>query len=342
MYQKGAKGWFKHFDFMVLDMACLQLAFFLAYTVRNGLSNPYLNPIYRNMAIFLEVTDLALLACSGTLKNVLKRENTRGLVETIKHGVIVELLAVLFLFSLQEGENYSRIVLYLTGVIYVILTYAVRVAWKGSLKQRMQDGGKRSLLIVADKADAPVVVQNVMQRNYEMFTIVGVSILGGDSYEKDILGIPALKMDGAAENFVRREWIDEVLVVPSRELPYPKELIDKLMETGVTVHIDLIGDHHMAGEKQLVENIGGYTVLTNSINYATTEQAAIKRAIDILGGLAGCILTGILFIFVAPAIYISSPGPIFSPRSVLGRTGKNSRCISFAACTWMLRSGRPR
>ena len=42
-----------------------------------------------------------------------------------------------------------------------------------------------------------------------------------------------------------------------------------------------------------------------------TDRHFAKRALDILGGLAGCLLTGIIFIFVAPAIYISSPGPIF-------------------------------
>ena len=40
-------------------------------------------------------------------------------------------------------------------------------------------------------------------------------------------------------------------------------------------------------------------------------QLIFKRTMDICGGLVGMLLTGIIFIFVAPIIYIKSPGPIF-------------------------------
>lgn len=50
------------------------------------------------------------------------------------------------------------------------------------------------------------------------------------------------------------------------------------------------------------------------MNYASTKQLLAKRLMDIAGGLVGCLLTGIIFIFVAPAIYISSPGAdLFRP-----------------------------
>ena len=45
MYKKGSKGWLKHFDFILLDMICLQIAFLLAYVIRHdsGSSNLFLN-----------------------------------------------------------------------------------------------------------------------------------------------------------------------------------------------------------------------------------------------------------------------------------------------------------
>lgn len=36
MYRKNANGWLKHIDFMILDMICLQLAFMMAYFIKNG------------------------------------------------------------------------------------------------------------------------------------------------------------------------------------------------------------------------------------------------------------------------------------------------------------------
>ena len=40
MYKKGSKGWLKHFDFILLDMICLQIAFLLAYVIRHDNGSP--------------------------------------------------------------------------------------------------------------------------------------------------------------------------------------------------------------------------------------------------------------------------------------------------------------
>ena len=41
MYRKKTGGWLKHFDFIILDLLCLQVSFALAYAVRMGPSSPY-------------------------------------------------------------------------------------------------------------------------------------------------------------------------------------------------------------------------------------------------------------------------------------------------------------
>ena len=85
----------------------------------------------------------------------------------------------------------------------------------------------------------------------------------------------------------------------------------------------------MPGKKQFVEKVGDYTVLTTSINYASTRDLMLKRLVDIAGGLVGCLITGILFIFVAPAIYIASPGPIFFAQERVGKNGKRFKMYKF-------------
>lgn len=65
------------------------------------------------------------------------------------------------------------------------------------------------------------------------------------------------------------------------------------------------------------------------MNYATDRQAMVKRLMDIAGGLVGCLLTGIIFIFVGPAIYISSPGPIFFSQTRIGKNGKHFKMYKF-------------
>ena len=75
--------------------------------------------------------------------------------------------------------------------------------------------------------------------------------------------------------------------------------------------------------------MGGYTVVTNYITSASNRQIFLKRLMDICGGIVGCIITLILFLFVAPAIYIKSPGPIFFSQIRVGKNGKKFRIYKF-------------
>lgn len=130
MYRKNANGWLKHIDFIILDMICLQIAFVVAYFIKNGNIHLYNNFLYRNMAIIIELADLMVLLIFGTLKGVLKRGYYQEFVKTLKHGFIVCLLSVLYLFTAQKGIFFSRFILFLTIGIYFILTYIVREVWK--------------------------------------------------------------------------------------------------------------------------------------------------------------------------------------------------------------------
>ncbi|NPV88298.1 sugar transferase [Coprothermobacteraceae bacterium] len=58
-------------------------------------------------------------------------------------------------------------------------------------------------------------------------------------------------------------------------------------------------------------------------------QVVAKRIIDILAGLVGSLMTVFLLPFVALAIYLDSPGPVFYTQLRLGRGGKPFRLVKF-------------
>ena len=97
---------------------------------------------------------------------------------------------------------------------------------------------------------------------------------------------------------------------------------------GITIHIKLarVADD---SSNQIVEKLEGYTVLSTSINMVSAGQLIFKRTMDICGGLVGMLLTGIIFIFVAPIIYIKSPGPIFFKQVRIGKNGKKFNIYKF-------------
>ena len=108
MYRKDTDGWLKHWDFILLDMICLQLAFVLAYGLSGYGFNPYQTMIYRNMSIYIEVADIAVLFLLGTLRNVLKRGYYREFLITAYQSIVMGAVSVLYLFLIQQGQMYSR------------------------------------------------------------------------------------------------------------------------------------------------------------------------------------------------------------------------------------------
>ncbi len=329
MYRKDSERWIKHVDFIILDMICLQIAFVLAYAISGYGFWPYEQVLYRNMAIFLEFADLLVISCYGTLRDVLKRGYYRDFTVTLKHSVMVGALGILYLFLNQEGQQYSRLALMLTVVLYCVITYLVRELWKRLLRKQMEDGRDRTLLVITSADMAEQVIQSMKENNYARYTIAGAAIIDKDQTGEVIDGVPVVANKETVPMYVCKEWIDEVLIVTSGILPYPAELIDKLTETGVTIHMNLAKVTNIPGKKQFVEKVGVYTVLTTSMNYASSFQLMLKRLTDIAGGLVGCIFTGIIFLFVAPAIYIASPGPIFFAQERVGKNGKHFKMYKF-------------
>lgn len=329
MYRKNANGWLKHIDFMILDMICLQLAFMMAYFIKNGNIHLYNNFLYRNMAIILEVADLMVLLIFGTLKGVLKRGHYQELVKTLKHGFIVCLLAVLYLFTVQKGIFFSRFILFLTIGIYFILTYIVRELWKSHIKKGVNSGKRRKLLIVTSSTIADKVIDNVEKNNYSRYDIVGVALLDKDLIGNKINNISVVANNETVGMYACKEWVDEVLIVLPKEIAYPNILIEQLTLAGITVHMNLAKVVNSPGKKQFVEKIGDYTVLTTSINYVSLNELFLKRVFDIICGLLGCILTLIICIFIGPAIYIASPGPIFFSQERVGKNGKKFKMYKF-------------
>lgn len=329
MYRKDSEEWLKHIDFIILDMICLQIAYILAYVISGYGFELYTRLIYRNMAVFLELANLLVIFTYGTMRNVLKRGHYQEFRITVNHVVMVVVLAVLYLFLIQKGQAFSRLTIILTGVLYVILTFATREFWKSCLRKKMEDGGDKKLLIITSREVAEQTVQNLQEHNYARYALAGVAVIDEDWTGQEIQGVPVVADGKNAVMYVCQEWVDEVLIVISDQLPYPSTLIKQLTETGVTVHLNLAKVEDVHGKRQFVECIGNYTVLTMSMNYASSIQLAMKRCMDIAGGLVGCLLTGLICIFVGPAIYIASPGPIFFAQERVGRNGKRFKMYKF-------------
>lgn len=342
MYQKTSQNWTKHMDFIMLDLLCLHLSFLAAYIIRHGFSNPYDDKIYMSLLLCVTLVNLVLTTAMNSFKNVLKRGYHIEIVATLRQDAIVVASAVMFLFVLKESSNVSRTVLFLMGIIYPVVSYLTRMVWKTFLKKRLSNTWTRSLLLVSTLDKAEAVVNQIKSRPTEPYRLKGLILLNQsvgladdtlgmslDEIPAMIEGVPVVATPENAAEYICREWVDEILFSATRLEDYSGELLNQFMEMGVTVHLCMPDSFNPYDQKQFAGRLCGMNVLTSSIRWVDGFTVMMKRLMDIIIGLLGSLITLFLAAFIGPAIYFSSPGPIFFQQVRVGKNGKKFKMYKF-------------
>ncbi|MDO4200324.1 MAG: sugar transferase [Clostridia bacterium] len=329
MYKRSAKGWAKHLDFILLDCFCLGISFIIAYCVRHGWVNPFYNNLYRGMFLVIILLDFFVILFLDTMKNVLKRGRYRDFVATLLQSLALLFSIATYMFFTKVADEYSRVALFLMIGIYMVLTYLVRLLWKNNLLRRMNNSTDNALLIMANENKVSRLIDDVLENNFKHHTIVGV-VLGDDSkIGQDIKDIPVVASYENIVEYVTNHWVDEILISVDMDFEIPEETLEELTLMGVTVHFNLTDSAKRVGVKQVVGNVGELLVISTSMNYMRPRQYFAKRAMDIAGGLIGCLMTGILYLILAPLIKMESPGPVFFTQERIGKNGKPFKIYKF-------------
>ncbi len=320
MYKRNAQGWSKHFDFMVVDEISLQIALILAVLIRHH-TWAYASPLYRTMGATLVLIDVVVIMLRNSLHNVVRRGYYLEAIETVKHCFYVFAIATIYMFAAQTGVAYSRIILFLTFLLHLFLGYGTRILWKMFIKKNNAGReNKRSMLVVVTPDSAEEILKRLNNDEHPDYRITGV-VLTEKSDRESIGGFPIVAdIDGAAD-YIVREWVDSVYV----DAPLNNEKVIKLMDDcsimGVPTHYH-VPNMSRLGTKRFSEKIGGTTVLTTSINYATPVQVIIKRCFDIVAGLVGSLAALLIMAIVGPIIKKQSPGPILFAQERVGKNGR--------------------
>lgn len=321
MYKRNAQGWSKHFDFILADEISLQIAFILAGLIRLH-SLTYTSPLYRSLGFMLALIDALVLVLHNSMHNVMSRGYYVELVETVKHCFLVFAFSTVFLFAAQAGVAYSRILLFLTFLLHIVIGYGIRILWKNFVRTRGRETEKKNSMLVVTALDtAEEILTRLAEDSVSDYTITGVVLTEPTNLEQ-VAGVPVVSdLEGAA-GYIVREWVDAVYV----DAPLSDERIVKLMDDcalmAVPTHYH-VRNMSRGGVKRFSEKIGGTTVLTTSMNYATPLQTLIKRAFDIAAGLAGSLIALIVMAIVGPIIKRESPGPILFKQERIGQNGKH-------------------
>lgn len=329
MYARKTQSWLKHSDFILFDVLSLHIAFALAYMTRHGLVNPYAKAEYLNLAVVYILVDVLVLIANRTMKNVLKRGFYKEFERTFWHVFYVTLLVSLYMFSAKMGESYSRITFFLSSGYYLILSYVVRLVWKKFLMKKKKELCRTAVYFVTTKDRAEYVIKRFFANNITSRKIQGMCILDEDCSGQTVAGVPVTAAKETLIKHLCEIWVDEVFVSVPTEYSQPTELLSSMAEMGIVVHMEMEQLEGDLWQHQIIEKFAGTTVRTISMTMATPGQAFLKRTLDIIGGLVGCVITGLLTLVIGPMIYFKSPGPIFFKQMRVGKNGKKFQMYKF-------------
>ncbi len=123
--------------------------------------------------------------------------------------------------------------------------------------------------------------------------------------------------------------IDRVLLIASST--DSELMLDAVRRTmGVGVKVSIVPQlFEVIGSSVEFDFVGGVTVLgVRSAGLSRSSRAA-KRVMDVLGALAGLLVTGPVAITLAAAVKLDSPGPVFFRQPRVGRDGRHFPILKF-------------
>lgn len=329
MYKRSTYSWLRDWNFIFLDIICMQIAFRVSYMICMTLT-AYSSQLYRNEMVVFIFCQITATFFISPYQDILKRGYYIEFKESFKYVCIVMLLAVLHLFLTGQAINSPRILFILNAVIYFILIYLGRITLKRFLLKKGRSSiGIRSLVILTVSDLSEEVISGLKSIPYIDFIISGIVLIDKDLTGQRIGDIPIVASLKNVTDYIQHEWVDEVFIKIPDSIEYPGKLIDSLVFMGITVHLALAKIENMREGIQNIDFLGGETVLTTSISMVSLRHRLYKRIMDIVGGVIGCLITGVLFLFLAPVIYISSPGPIIFSQIRVGQNGRVFKLYKF-------------
>ena len=327
---------------MLLDNLCALLSLFCGFMLveKTGVLT---SRFFWMMVMETILVNFVVMIVLDTYHSVLHHtpwdEMVRLLAQT---GYVVLILLVFQLLNQGAENNLSKIAPYAVP-LYILSCYIARQAYKSFLKKKHHILNRHSLLIALETSQIPTVIPRILRSNYGAYRFSGIAIMGSDPSEEqarqalrplweqypEIETIPIVATADTLVQYLTNNWVDEVYLDVPPAAGLPVDLINSLMSMGITIHTALTNLDEIESRHKNVEWICGHLTITTSLGYITGRDVFLKRIMDIAGGLVGSLITILLTPFVALAIWLSDPGPVFFAQTRIGENGKKFQMYKF-------------
>lgn len=329
MYETERRSWLKHLDFIIWDLVAITLSFWLSFSLRRGI--PYgleSEEKYRGFYLVFLGLYLIIVFFLRSYSNIVRRNNIDEILNVMKQNVALLGSVLAYLVFTKQSLIYSRLFLGCFTVLNLIFTITFRVTWKKTVRKKMKESDKLAhLLVITNRQMMNSCINKLNNVDYQSFQVSGLILLDEDKKGSEEAGVAVVSNKNDMLEYIRLNVVDQVLIQLGEYTEEINILIKTLIDMGVIVHIN-IEQFERLPHKQIGQ-LGDLSVITSSFQTASKPELFLKRTMDIAGAVVGLAITGIAFIFVAPLIYMKSPGPIFFSQVRIGKNGRRFTIYKF-------------
>lgn len=144
----------------------------------------------------------------------------------------------------------------------------------------------------------------------------------------DIDGVPVVANADSIIGWIRTASLDEAYInVESMDmLPEYNEIIEELEDMGITVNVNIPSLEKIVTESKynnlncVIES--DYPMAQFAPTVINPGKLALKRFVDIIGGIVGTVLSLPIILIVAIPLKIESPGPLIFKQQRVGKNGR--------------------
>ena len=329
MYQR--KSNLLNIMIMILDCLCITVSLILANYIRNG--KAFVSDNERmDFGLMLGGCLIAFLAWN-LYKNLYKDMFLRGpfseLLHIIGNNAVIFSGAAMLLYFMKRLEAYSRLAFVYFILLDCIFMFVLHLVWKRVLPPlywRM--GLARKVLLVADKNNAADLVNRVRNIGGFGVDLAGI-VLTDDSYENNVNGTKVAAKNGELIEFCQSASLDEVYVAVDELKPCDMSMMNTLSEMGIIIHYQMPVPELTGAKQKVLAQLGNSYHVTYASRMVPEGQLLVKRLMDILGALVGCVILAIVTVIFGPLIKLESPGPIFFAQKRVGKNGRVFKMYKF-------------
>jgi exopolysaccharide biosynthesis polyprenyl glycosylphosphotransferase len=303
---------------------------------------------YRSVLLFSQIVNFRELIIIAVLSSfiafVLSKMYSeffnRGYLRELQHVTIYALLVMLFVslysFATKNVMALSRLTLLFFFLINLVIAYILHTLIKKASASRARGQHGWKMIVVTDSDSLSTTCRNIQQSEVKD-RVVGIILLDKQLVTCDQLGkIPIIDPSVNCMEYIAHEAVDEVLLSISETL-FQSEDVQELLANIVTTGILLSLKLNFPIRNVIIEEpyVSRLTKFGDSyiLSYANREydyaMIMLKRVMDIAGSIVGLVLMAVLGPFIAFAILIDSPGPIFFKQKRVGRNGRIFTMLKF-------------